>query len=75
MSMFFFLFLESTVTWFKEDKPIKQSKYFNMQSLGNKQILHILEAFPEDEGVYKCLVVNPAGQTNTSGFLKIEREC
>jgi hypothetical protein len=46
-----------------------------MQSLGNKQILHILEAFPEDEGVYKCLVVNPAGQTNTSGFLKIEREC
>jgi hypothetical protein len=35
--------------------------------------LHILEAFPEDEGQYKCLVVNPAGQTSTSAFLKIER--
>jgi hypothetical protein len=45
-----------------------------MQSMGKRQILNILEAFPEDEGLYKCLVTNPAGQTSTSAYLKIERK-
>lgn len=44
-----------------------------MQSTENKHVLTILEAFPEDEGLYKCLITNPAGHTSTSGYLKIER--
>ena len=49
---------EATVEWFKEEASryitlIKQSKYFNMQSIGDKHTLSILEAFPEDEGQYK----------------------
>lgn len=40
----------------------------------NKHELTILEAFPEDEGQYKCLVTNPAGSTSSSAFLKIIRK-
>jgi len=61
------------VYWHKGDKLIKQSKYFNMQSNQTTHSLSILEAFPEDEGVYKCTVKNPAGQVSTSAFLKIEQ--
>lgn len=46
-----------------------------MQTTGDKHILNILEAFPEDEGLYKCLVTNPAGKTSSSAYLKIERMC
>ncbi len=67
-------YLEATVQWIKDDKVIKQSKYFNMQTINtNKHELTILEAFPEDEGQYKCLVTNPAGSTSSSAFLKIIR--
>lgn len=68
------MFTEATIEWFKEDKAIKQSKYFNMQTIGDKHVLNILEAFPEDEGLYKCMVTNPAGKTSTSGYLKIIRK-
>lgn len=66
-------FTEATVEWFKEDKLIKQSKYFNMQTNGDKHVLNILEAFSEDEGLYKCMITNPAGKTSTSAYLKIIR--
>ncbi len=65
---------------FKEDPNryitlIKQSKYFDMVSSGDRHTLSILEAFPEDEGQYKCVVKNPAGQVTTAAFLKIQRKC
>lgn len=66
--------IEATVQWFKEDKQIKQSKFFNMQTTNNRHVLNILEAFPEDEGLYKCVVTNPAGYTSTSAYLKIDRK-
>lgn len=65
--------IEATIEWFKEDKRIKQSKYFNMVTNGDKHELNILEAFAEDEGQYKCIVTNPAGKTSTSAYLKIIR--
>ena len=45
-----------------------------MKSSNLKHQLSILEAFPEDEGRYRCVVTNPAGHINTSAFLKIERK-
>jgi hypothetical protein len=44
-----------------------------METRNDNHNLTILEAFPEDEGLYKCVVTNPAGHTSTSAFLKIER--
>ena len=45
-----------------------------MKTTENKHTLNILEAFPEDEGQYKCVVKNPAGQVTTAAFLKIQRK-
>lgn len=44
-----------------------------MTSNKTTHCLNILEAFPEDEGVYKCVAKNPAGQVSTTAHLKIER--
>lgn len=59
------------VQWFKGDKIIKPSKYFQMLKDNDTYTLKITEAFPEDEGVYKCVASNPAGSCTTSGNLKV----
>jgi hypothetical protein len=46
-----------------------------MKSGDDVHELMILEAFPEDEGEYKCLVTNPAGLACTTAFLKVQRKC
>ena len=33
--------------------------------------LRISEAFPEDEGVYKCIAKNSAGEVTTSANLRV----
>ncbi|GLH07319.1 LOW QUALITY PROTEIN: Titin [Gryllus bimaculatus] len=59
------------IKWFKGDTPIKPSKYFQMQKDGDIYTLHISEAFPEDEGMYKCVASNTAGSVTTSAELKV----
>jgi hypothetical protein len=61
----------ATVLWSKDDKPVKQTKFCNTQSNKTTHTLNITEALPEDEGIYKCTVSNPAGTTNTYAALKI----
>lgn len=50
---------------------IKPSKYFRMTQDGENVSLHISEVFPEDEGIYKCLVSNSGGQAVLSANLKV----
>lgn len=50
---------------------IKPSKYFQMQKEGDFCTLRISEAFPEDEGIYKCIAKNPAGEITTSANLRV----
>ncbi|XP_068082222.1 titin [Anabrus simplex] len=60
------------IQWLKGDTPIKPSKYFQMQKEGvDVYTLRISEAFPEDEGVYKCIATNPAGSVTSSATLKV----
>lgn len=42
-----------------------------MQKEGELCTLKITEAFPEDEGVYKCVAKNPAGEVTTSANLRV----
>ncbi|XP_018337981.1 PREDICTED: titin isoform X9 [Trachymyrmex septentrionalis] len=60
-----------TIQWKKADKVIKPSKYFQMQKEGDFCTLRISEAFPEDEGVYKCIAKNSAGEVTTSANLRV----
>uniref|UniRef100_A0A6P7G5K7 Titin-like n=1 Tax=Diabrotica virgifera virgifera TaxID=50390 RepID=A0A6P7G5K7_DIAVI len=59
------------IKWQKADKVIKPSKYFQMTKEGDFCTLKISEAFPEDEGVYKCVAENPAGAVSTQAKLKV----
>lgn len=60
-----------TVQWKKADKIIKPSKYFQMVKDTDTYTLKISEAFPEDEGVYRCVAANPAGTVTTQATLKV----
>jgi titin len=57
--------------WFKGDKVIKPSKYFQMATDRENYTLRISEAFPEDEGTYKCTLNNPVGSVSTSANLLV----
>ncbi|CAG2055126.1 unnamed protein product [Timema podura] len=65
------LFTAPTIKWQKGDKVIKPSKYFQMLKDGDVYTLRISEAFPEDEGIYKCVASNPIGSVTLSGELKV----
>jgi hypothetical protein len=60
-----------TAQWYKGDKLIKPSKYFQMTKERDYYTLRISEAFPEDEGVYKCVITNNAGEAVTSANLNV----
>ena len=59
------------IQWFKGENLIKPSKYFQMQKEGDWCTLRITEAFPEDEGPYKCVATNPGGSVSTTANLKV----
>lgn len=60
-----------TVQWHKGDKLIKPSKYFQMSRTADEYTLRISEAFPEDEGDYKCVAYNSAGRVTVAAKLKV----
>ncbi|XP_018334860.1 titin [Agrilus planipennis] len=60
-----------TATWSKGNKVIKPSKYFQMVKEADFYTLKISEAFPEDEGTYKCVAQNPAGSVSTQAKLNV----
>lgn len=60
-----------TVQWYKGDKLIKPSKYFQMSRAADEYTLRVSEAFPEDEGDYKCVAYNSAGRVTVAAKLKV----
>lgn len=62
-----------TVSWEKDGQPIKPSRYFIMSQEGaDTHVLRISEAFPEDEGTYRCVASNPSGQAQCSARLHVK---
>ena len=59
------------VTWLANGQMIKQSKYFDMKSSGDKHTLTIAEAFPEDEGEYMITAKNSAGEVSCTATLHV----
>jgi hypothetical protein len=56
----------------KGNKVIKPSKYFRITHDRDLYELHISEAFPEDEGMYKCVAENPSGKAASEAQLKVK---
>lgn len=61
-----------TAQWYKGPNIIKPSKFFQMSRDGEYYSLRITEAFPEDEGVYKCELSNTLGKIATSANLRVQ---
>ena len=60
------------VKWYKGENIIKPSKYFKMLKNNEWYTLIISEAFPEDEGEYKCIVSNAVGTATLTANLKVQ---
>ncbi|KAI4795897.1 hypothetical protein KUCAC02_029578 [Chaenocephalus aceratus] len=46
------------VHWYKEKRPLKESRKYKMVSEGSSVALHILKLEQEDAGLYECRVAN-----------------
>lgn len=64
----------SQVTWIKGNTQVKQSRFFQIKAEKDLYSLTITEAFPEDEGVYRCTASTPAGSASTEANLHVIRE-
>ena len=66
---------DPVVQWYYNNQIIKPSKYF--QLLANPATgtysLSIAGVFPEDDGVYKCVARNPAGEVTCIANLRVIR--
>lgn len=62
------------VQWYKGDRLIKPSRYFQMSRAADDYVLRISEAFPEDEGEYRCVATNPGGRVACSARLRVSAE-
>ncbi|XP_013419371.1 titin homolog isoform X2 [Lingula anatina] len=63
---------EPVITWSVDRKEIKESKYFQTSFKDNIARLVILEAYPEDEGLYMCTANNSLGSANCKCELFVE---
>ena len=62
------------ITWYRNDQPVEENPDFQC-SYNRKTgecILHIMEVFPQDNGEYQCIAVNPYGTAITSANLKVD---
>lgn len=64
------------IKWYHDGQPVRENHGVRMTlSPNGEAVLHMAEVFPEDDGLYECKAVNPAGQTCTSAVLTIESKC
>lgn len=62
-----------TITWYFDGSPIKPSSDFQVtiDVERGESTLIIVEVFPEDEGEYTCIAVNPFGESITTCRLTV----
>ena len=63
------------VTWYKEDKVIKNTPSQEIQYINNIATLSLKKTNLFDAGRYQCKAVNPAGEATTSAELIVEGNC
>ncbi|XP_013419361.1 titin-like [Lingula anatina] len=61
------------VTWYHNNKPLKDSKHIKMEKIGDMHILNIYKVTPEDEGEYTCKAVNTAGEVSHNARVSVAK--
>lgn len=49
------------VNWYKDKRPLKESRKYKMVSVGSSATLHIIKLEKDDAGLYECKVSNNVG--------------
>lgn len=62
------------ITWFHQEKEIKQSDLFRMSQFDDSCQLEISRVYHEDEGQYTCVATNGAGKASCSASLTLDGE-
>lgn len=63
---------EPEVIWYHNGKPVKESEDVQLLFEGDRCSLIIKEAYLEDEGTYKCVAINSAGEASSVCELKVK---
>lgn len=59
------------LTWYFNNKPIKNNEKYTIKHDGDNSILHIKNCKPEDMGAYKCVAKNREGEDTTQCRLEV----
>uniref|UniRef100_A0A672I9B9 Ig-like domain-containing protein n=1 Tax=Salarias fasciatus TaxID=181472 RepID=A0A672I9B9_SALFA len=59
------------VTWFKDRKPLMESRKYKMVSEGSSATLHVIGIEPTDAGDYECKVSNSVGSDTCQAPVKL----
>ena len=70
----FLILIFSQVIWFHNDRPVKESKDFQLLFEGDRCSLIIREVYLEDSGEYRCFARNTHGQAESKCRLVVERK-
>ena len=60
------------IKWFREDKPLEDSKHYKFVDDGDVHSLIIVGVSPDDSGTFKCEAANDAGKVYRTYEVKIE---
>lgn len=63
---------EIKISWFKDDKEIKDSDKYKISLVGSTAILKLLETGIEDSGEYTCEAKNDAGRDTCSSVVEVK---
>uniref|UniRef100_A0A3B4GBV6 Ig-like domain-containing protein n=1 Tax=Pundamilia nyererei TaxID=303518 RepID=A0A3B4GBV6_9CICH len=59
------------ITWFKDRKPLMESRKFKLVSEGSSATLHVIGIEPSDAGEYECKVSNSVGSDTCQTSIKL----
>lgn len=66
---------EIKITWFKDDRELKESDKYRMSFAKCLAILHVTEVETEDSGEYICEAKNDAGKDICSSVVTVKGVC
>jgi len=66
---------EIKITWFKDDRELKESDKYRMSFAKSLATLHLTEVETEDSGEYICEAKNDAGKDICSSIVTIKGVC
>lgn len=64
--------LETTVKWMKDGEPLSPTEHIEILQEGNKHLLLVKAATPQDAGQYKCVASSAAGTAVRTFIVDIE---